>query len=114
AGFLGRFERGRGGHDALLFSVLIDQQNAGNSDLIIDARSILGRRRGHGTTNRLCSCTVGTRGPPQPTLASVYDQGALADQEERSAKDKAAANTVSTATSFRSGAWKTVTWPRGP
>ena len=60
--WFGGFQRGRGRHYPLLFAVLIDEQNARDADVFIDARAILGRRRGHGTTNRQALLVCGHDG----------------------------------------------------
>ena len=53
--FFRRFERGDSGHDPLFFAVLIDQQDFGNSDLVIDTRAVFGRGRWHWAANRRVS-----------------------------------------------------------
>ncbi len=51
-GFLGGLDGGGGGHYPLFFAVLIDEQNARDADVFVDAWAVLGRRRWHGATNR--------------------------------------------------------------
>ncbi|MDB5439212.1 MAG: hypothetical protein JWM33_1639, partial [Caulobacteraceae bacterium] len=57
-GLLSRFQSRRDRHDALLFAVLIDQQDLGDSDLVVDARSVLDGGRLHGAANGRCSVMV--------------------------------------------------------
>jgi hypothetical protein len=33
--------------------VLVDEEHTGNTNVFVDAGTVLGRRRGHGATNRL-------------------------------------------------------------
>ncbi len=49
--FLGGLQSRGGGHDALLLSVLIDQQDAQRADVFVHAWAVLGRRCGHRATN---------------------------------------------------------------
>jgi len=55
AGLRGGFESRRRGHDALLLALLIDQQDARNADVLVDARPFLLGRRLHGAANRQSS-----------------------------------------------------------
>ncbi len=59
--FLGGLHGGRRGHDALLFAVLIDEQYPRHADVFVDARTVLGRRRRHGTANRQALLGLWTR-----------------------------------------------------
>ena len=73
--FLGRLERGTGGHDPLLFAVLVDQQDAGDADFVIDTRTVFDGRRLHGAANRQCSWSrcaeAAAREPRRPTAGNM-------------------------------------------
>src|SRR5579872_95156 len=79
---LGGLQCGGGGHDALFFTLLIDQEHAGDTDIFIDARAVLGRGRWHGTTNRQALLEPFLLRAKQAnlTLRQTYDQGRRRDQ----------------------------------
>ncbi|GJL96819.1 MAG: hypothetical protein DHS20C06_06360 [Hyphobacterium sp.] len=50
SGFNGRFNSGIGGHDSLLLAMLIDEQDTGNANILINAGALFfGGRRGKGS-----------------------------------------------------------------
>ena len=60
AGFFGSLDGCGGRHDALFLTVLVDEQDAGDSDVFVHARPFFDGRRLHGAANRQCSGTVET------------------------------------------------------
>ena len=55
-GFRSRFQGSRKRHLALLLAVLVNEQNAGRADFIVDTGSILHGRGGHGASYVGLSC----------------------------------------------------------